>query len=152
VIAIGLIVTFSGRYGINLYNTAWILVLAYVLKYASLGFQPVLTGFAGIAPALVEASRISGARTARVWRSIVLPILRPEFMGAFFLVLIPILGELTMSIFLASPAFRPIGAVLFDLQDYADQASAGALSIVLVILVLLMNEAARLLSRGRLGY
>jgi iron(III) transport system permease protein len=152
VIALGLIVTLSGGYGLNLYNTPWILVTAYVLKHSSLAFQPAATGFAGLSHSLIEAARLSGASRAGVWRRIVLPILRPELMGGFFLVLIPILGELTMSVFLASPSFRPIGSVLFDLQDYADQASAGALSILLVVLVLAMNELARFLSRGRLGY
>jgi iron(III) transport system permease protein len=152
VLALGLIVTLSGRYGVNLYNTPWILVAAYVLKHASLAFQPAVTGLSGVSSSLIEAARLSGARTGRVWRRILLPILKPELMGGFFLVLIPILGELTMSVFLSSPSFRPIGSVLFDLQDYADQASAAALSILLVCMVLALNELARLLSRGRLGY
>jgi len=80
------------------------------------------------------------------------PLLEGELIGGFFLVLVPILGELTMSIFLASPSFRSVGTVLFDLQDYADQAAAGALSILLVAAVILANEAGRIASRGRLGY
>lgn len=152
VIALGLIVTCSGRFGINLYNTAWIVVVAFVLKHLNLAFQPLRTGASNISASLVEAARLSGASRARVWSKIVLPILRPECLGGFFLVLIPILGELTMSVFLSSPKFRSIGTVLFDLQDYADQASAAALSVVLVLMILFLNEAARLLSRGRLGY
>jgi iron(III) transport system permease protein len=152
VLALGLIVVLSGRFGLNFYNTPWILVTAYVLKYVSLGFQPALLGLLGISPSLIEAARLSGAGRAGLWRRILFPILSPELMGGFFFVLIPILGELTMSVFLASPSFRPIGAVLFDLQDYADQAAAGALSMLLVVLVLILNETARWLSRGKLGY
>jgi iron(III) transport system permease protein len=152
VIALGLIVTCSGAYGVNLYNTPWIVVLAMLLKHQNLAFQPLVTGLSGIAPALTEAARLAGASPATTWRRIVLPILKPELFGGFFLVLIPILGELTMSIFLASPSFRSLGTVLFDLQDYADHASAGALSIILVAVILLSNELARLLTRGKLGY
>ena len=152
ILALGLIVVASGRYGINLYNTPWIVVAAFLVKHLSLAFQPLRTGYGAISESLIEAARLSGASGARIWGRIVLPILRPEWMGGFFLVLIPILGELTMSIFLASPSFRSFGTVLFDLQDYADQASAAALSMLLVGLVLLLNQLAYTVSRGKLGY
>lgn len=152
IIALGLIVSCSGRFGINLYNTPWIVVLAMLLKHQSLAFQPLRTGFANVGGALIEAARLAGATKGQLWGRIVLPILRPEIFGGFFLVLIPILGELTMSIFLASPSFRSLGTVLFDLQDYADHASAGALSILLLVLILTANQLARWLTGGRVGY
>lgn len=152
IIALGLIVACSGRFGINFYNTPWIVVLAMVLKHQNLAFQPLATGFKNLGPALTEAARLAGASPRSVWTRIILPILRPECLGAFFLVLVPVLGELTMSIFLSSPSYRSLGTVLFDLQDYADQASAGALAVILVVLVLAANETARLISRGKVGY
>lgn len=152
IIALGLIVVASGQYGLNLYNTAWIVVAAFVLKHSSLAFQPLRAGFESISDSLSEAARLSGATVPQVWARIFLPILKPELIGGFFLVLVPILGELTMSIFLVSPSYKSIGTLLFDLQDYADQASAAALSVILVVSVLLTNEFARLVSRGRLGY
>jgi iron(III) transport system permease protein len=152
IIAIGLIVTCSGRYGINLYNTAWIAVVAFFLKHFNLAYQPVKNGLTGISNSLFEAAKLSGAKKPEIWRRILIPMLRPEITGGFFLVLIPILGELTMSVFLVSPKFRTIGTVLFDLQDYADQSSAAALSVLLILLILAANEATRFLSRGKLGY
>ncbi|MGE0616035.1 MAG: ABC transporter permease [Bacteriovoracia bacterium] len=152
IIALGLIVVYSGQYGINLYNTPWIVVVALILKHLNLAYQPLRTGMANISQSLFEAAELSGARGLQVWSRVVLPILRPECVGGFFLVLVPILGELTMSIFLASPGYRSIGTVLFDLQDYADQASAGALSVLLVLMILIVNELTRWLSRGKLGY
>lgn len=152
VIALGLIVACTGKYGINLYNTPWIVVLAFVLKHQNLAYQPLRTGITNLSPSLGEAARLSGATATATWRKIILPILRPELVGGFFLALVPILGELTMSIFLASPRFRSLGTVLFDLQDYADQASAGALAIILMVLIFAANEAGRIFSRGRVGY
>lgn len=152
ILALGLIVTCSGRFWINWYNTPWIVVAAFVIKHISLVFQPMRTGLANLSHSLQEAARTSGARDSQVWGRIILPILKPEWMGGFFLVLIPILGELTMSVFLTSPSYRSIGTVLFDLQDYADQTSAAALAILLVISILILNELTRWVSRGRLGY
>jgi iron(III) transport system permease protein len=152
IIALGLIVTCSGRFGINLYNTAWIAVLAFFIKHFNLAFQPLKTGLGNISSSLFEAAQLSGAGRWETWGRVVLPMLKADVMGAFFLVLIPILGELTMSIFLVSPKFQSIGTVLFDLQDYADQSSAAALSMILIVVILVVNEAARILSKGRLGY
>ncbi|MBI3533944.1 MAG: ABC transporter permease subunit [Deltaproteobacteria bacterium] len=152
IIAIGLIIFYSGGKLFNFYNTPWIVVIAYILKHQNLAFQPLKTGLMNISTTLMEAAQVSGAHPLKVWTAIVLPILKPEVLGGFFLVLIPILGELTMSIFLASPVFQSIGTVLFDLQDYADQTSAAALSILLVIFVLCLNQLAWSVSKGKVGY
>lgn len=93
VIALGLIVCASGKYGINLYNTAWIAVLAYVIKHFYMAFQSLKTGYAGISTSLVEAAKLCGASTSQTWRRIMIPMLQPEILGGFFLVLIPILGD-----------------------------------------------------------
>ena len=152
ILALGAIMLYSGRFGLNLYNTAWIVVAAFIFKHANLAFQPLRTGLANISGSLSEAAKLSGASTRQIWFKILLPILRPELVGAFFLVLIPILGELTMSIFLVSPNYRSIATLLFDLQDYADQSSAAALSILLVGTVLASNEITVRLSNGKMGY
>ncbi len=152
VIALGLIVCASGKYGINLYNTAWIAVAAYVIKHFHMAFQSLKTGFSNISVSLVEAAKLCGAGPTQTWRRVMIPMLQPEILGGFFLVMVPILGELTMSVFLASPSFRTIGMVMFELQDYADQNSAAAMSILLILLVLAGNGMARILSKGKLGY
>jgi iron(III) transport system permease protein len=152
IIALGLIVTYSGRFVFNVYNTVWILVLAFVYKHLNLGFQPIKSGYLSLAKSLSEAARLSGASSFQTWRHILLPLLLPECFGAFFIVMIPVLGELTMSIFLANPQFKPIGVVIYELQDYADQNAAAALSILIVIAIFALNGFARLVSRGRIGY
>lgn len=152
VIALGLIMIYSGKFELNLYNTVWIAVIAFVIKHLNLAFQPLRTGLESLSQSLIEAGQLSGASRFRVWTRIVLPLLKPEIVGGFFIVLIPILGELTMSVFLTSPNFHSIGTLLFDLQDYADQKSAAALSILLVVSILSLNEVAFRATKGRLGY
>ncbi len=146
-IAIGLIMVLSGRWGINLYNTPWIVVVAYVLKHTNLAFQPLRTGYLNLSGALTEAGRLAGAKSTETWGRIVFPLLRPELAGGFLLCLIPILGELTMSIFLVSPSFRSIGTLIFELQDYADQIAAAALSVLLLCVTLVLHALARILNK-----
>jgi len=152
ILALGLIVTGSGRYSINIYNTAWILILAYVIKHLSLAFQPLRISLSSISPSIIEAARLAGSNVTEIWTHILLPLLKPEILGGFFLVFLPILSELTMSVMLVGPTTKNLGALIFQLQDYADQSSASVLSIFLVIVILTINELTRFLSRGKLGY
>ncbi len=152
ILALGLIVVGSGRFGFSIYNTAWILISAYVIKHMSLAFLPLRIALSSLSPSLVEASRLAGANSRETWQRILIPLLKPEILGSFFLVFLPILSELTMSVMLVGPTTKNLGALIFQLQDYADQSSAAVLSIFLVIVILLINELTRLLSRGKLGY
>lgn len=152
ILALGLIVVGSGKYGINIYNTAWILIAAYIIKHLSLAYQPLRIALTGISSSLVEAAKLAGSSPREIWRQILLPLLKPEILGGFFLVFLPILSELTMSVMLVGPTTTNLGSLIFQLQDYADQASASVLSIVLVVVILIVNELTRFLSKGKLGY
>jgi iron(III) transport system permease protein len=152
ILALGLIVTGSGKYGVDIYNSAWILVVAYIVKHLNLAFQPLRIALGSVSPALIEAARLSGSGLPEIWKSILMPLLKPELLGGFFLVFLPILSELTMSVMLVGPSTKNLGSLIFQLQDYADQASASVLSIFLVVVILLVNEFTRILSRGKLGY
>lgn len=152
ILALGLIVVGSGNYGISIYNTAWILIVAYIIKHLHLAYQPLRIALSGISPSLVEAAKLSGSNSREIWKEILLPLLKPEILGAFFLVFLPILSELTMSVMLVGPETKNLGSLIFQLQDYADQASASVLSIVLVVVILIVNELTRFISKGKLGY
>jgi iron(III) transport system permease protein len=152
VLALGLIITGSGKFGINIYNTVWILIAAYIIKHLSLAFQTLRISLTSISPSIVEAGRLAGANSREIWQGILIPLLKPEILGGFFLVFLPILSELTMSVMLVGPTTKNIGALIFQLQDYADQASASVLSIFLVVVILIINELTRYISRGKLGY
>src|SRR5262245_19652095 len=90
-------------------------------------------------PVLEEAARMSGARTGRVLRDIWLPLLARSLSAAWWLALLPILTELTMSVLLTGPGAATLGTVLFDLQEYADQPSAAALAWMLFTVALAVS-------------
>ena len=45
VIALALIITFSGNFGLNLYSTMWIMVVAYLVKYMTMSVRTILCFF-----------------------------------------------------------------------------------------------------------
>jgi iron(III) transport system permease protein len=57
--------------GIRLYDTIWILLIAYVARFLVFGVRTVMAGLAQVHESLEEAARISGAGRAAAFRDIV---------------------------------------------------------------------------------
>ena len=54
VIALALIVTFSGNYGLNLYSTMWILIVSYLVKYMTMSVRTIAASFLIFMPSFYE--------------------------------------------------------------------------------------------------
>ncbi|MDD4975747.1 MAG: iron ABC transporter permease [Bacteriovorax sp.] len=156
VLALALILSFSrGFFGIgpSLYNTLWIILLAYVIKYMSLSLKTIGDGYQQIHPSLEEAARISGAGWWTIMHTIYWPLLSSALMASAFLVFMPVISELTMTILLTGPGLDTIGPLIFQFQEYSDVGGGGAsvLSAIVIFFVLLLNFTLKTLSKGRYG-
>ena len=123
VLALAFILSFSrGYFGIgpSMYNTLWIILIAYIVKYMSLSIKTIGDGYQQIHPSLEEAARISGAGWFTVMRTIYWPLLTPALMASAFLVFMPVISELTMTILLTGPGLETIGPLIFQFQEYSD--------------------------------
>ena len=136
----------------TLYNTLWIILVAYVGRYMIFGVRPTAASLAQVHTSLEEAARVSGAGWLRTFRDIVLPLVLPGIFAAWFLVFIPTLRELTVSILLWSAGNETIGVMVFNLQESGQEGPGAALALVMIGLLVAANYAARWLSRGRVGY
>ena len=103
VMALALIIVFSGKYGLNLYNTMAILILAYLIKYLAFAVRTICAALEQIDLSLEEAAQISGASWIQSFRDIILPLVRPGLIAAWFLVFMACFYELTMTILLYGP-------------------------------------------------
>lgn len=149
VLAIGLLLAWNRP--VDLRNTAWILLVAYVAKHAALAARAIGEGLGTVDAALADAARLSGARLAFRIRSIWIPLVLPSLVAAWFLVFLPSFSELTMSVILAGPGLDTIGTRMFELQEYEGPAAASVLATVVLGFVVLANSGLRLLTRGRFG-
>ena len=136
----------------TLYNTLWIILIAYVGRYMIFGVRPTAASLAQVHTSLEEAARVSGGGWLRTFRDIVLPLVLPGIFAAWFLVFIPTLRELTVSILLWSAGNETIGVMVFNLQESGQEGPGAALALVMIGLLVVANYAARWLSRGRVGY
>jgi iron(III) transport system permease protein len=137
---------------LTLFNTLWIIWLAYLMRYLAFGVRATTGPLSLMDRSLEEASRICGASSRTTFRRIVLPMLLPALFGGFFLVLIPTLRELTISVLLWSPGNETIGVVVFNLQEAGETQAAAAVAVLMLMLVGVINVAMRRLSGGRVGY
>jgi iron(III) transport system permease protein len=156
VLALALILAFSQGYfgwGPSLYNTLFLILLAYVIKYCSLSLKIMGDGYQQIHPSLEEAARVSGASWGTLMLTIYWPLLKTSIMASVFLVFMPVVSELTMTILLTGPGLETIGSLIFQLQEYSDMGGGGAsvLSVIVVLFILVLNYSLKFISKGRYG-
>ena len=135
VIALGVILTWSGRFGINIYNTAWIIFVAYIARYMAFSLKSNSAALEQVHDSLVEASRASGATPWQSLRDVVIPLIRPGMVAAFFLIFLPALRELTTSVLLYGPTTRTIGVAIYTLNEDGETVYACALAGVAMLLI-----------------
>ena len=147
VVAVALILTFAAElrlivvervtFVLALGGTTVLLLLAYVVKEAALGFRAVDEALDQLHPSLEEAARLAGAGPIRAFVDASLPLLRPHLVAAAVAVALPCFTELTMSVLLQAPGTSTLGVVLFSLYEYGNPQEAMALAAVLVVVALL---------------
>lgn len=148
VIALGCILTWSGRFGINLYNTAGIIFVAYIARYMAFAIKSNSAALEQVSDSLEEASRSCGATHWQTLKNIVVPLIRPGMISAFFLIFLPALRELTTSVLLYGPTTRTIGVAIYALNEDGETVRAAALaSVALVIIFIGEFSIRKLLAR-----
>ncbi|XSF06759.1 iron ABC transporter permease [Myxococcus faecalis] len=157
VLALALLVAFSRdwrfilvdrvAFVLALAHTPWLLLVAYAAKYLALGTRNASEALAQLDPSLTEAARVSGAGPLRAFLDVPLPLLRPALTVAFILTFLACATEITMSVLLVPAGSEVLGKLLFDLQSYADPASAAVLACAFVALVVAGQAVLALASR-----
>jgi iron(III) transport system permease protein len=138
--------------GVSIYNTLWILLVAYIARYLAFGVRTTSASLQQIHESMEEAARISGATWFQTFRDIVLPLIAPGFFASWFLVFMPTLRELTISILLWSSKRETIGVMVFNLQESGNTVASAALAVIMMLVLLIANITTRKLTRGRVGF
>lgn len=148
VIALALIITFSGNYGLNIYSTMWILIVGYLVKYMTMSVRTVAASLSQVHISLEEAALNSGASWLRTCKDIIIPLVMPSIVAGWFLIFMPSFYELTMSNLLYGADTKTIGVLLYELQTYADTQNASVLSVIILIIVLAGNLVLNKITKG----
>ena len=148
-IALALIISMSGKFRINIYNTLSIMIIAYMIKYMMMGMRTVVSAMSQIHPSLEEAAQISGANWLRMLKDVTVPLIGASIVAGFFLIFMPSFYELTMSTLLYSSNTKTIGYELYIYQTYHSQQVASALATAILVFVIAVNFILNKLTKGQ---
>jgi len=151
VLAIGVILAWSGSLGINLYNTLWIILVAYIARYLSFSMKTSSAALLQVHPSLEEAVRTCGASHTESLKDITLPLIRPAMVSGFFLIFLPAMREVTTSVLLYGPYTRTLGVQIYSLRDAGMMPQASALGSVAIVLIVVVNTIVNALNQRRKG-
>jgi iron(III) transport system permease protein len=146
VVALGL-VSFTIHHAFALYQSSLELIVAYAILFLPLALVGVRSSIAAAPARLEEVARSLGARPAKVWLRVTLPLIAPGLAVAFALVFISSATELTATLVL-----RPTGVNTLATRfwAYTSELSYGSAAPYAALMVAVSAVPAYLLSR-RLG-
>lgn len=151
VLAIGVILAWSGKLGVTLYNTIWIILVAYLARYLSFSMKTSSAALLQVHPSLEEAARTCGASHTESLKDITLPLIRPAMVSGFFLIFLPAMREVTTSVLLYGPYTRTLGVQIYSLRDAGMMPQAAALGSVAIAMIIICNTIVNYLTKDRKG-
>lgn len=152
VLSIGVILAWQGSIlGINLYNTIWIIIVAYLARYLSFSMKTSSAALLQVSSSLEEAARACGASHTESLADITLPLIRPAMVSGFFLIFLPAMREVTTSILLYGPKTRTLGVQIYGLRDAGMIPQAAALATVAIGIIIILNTVVNYIVKDRKG-
>ncbi|WP_153505861.1 ABC transporter permease [Cumulibacter manganitolerans] len=141
-------VAVSVRFARGLYQTGFLLVLAYVVLFLPRAVVAVRSGLEHAQPALVESARSLGISSFGAFRRVVLPLMARPIAAGAVLVFMAASTELTATLLLAPTGVSTLATGFWAASDQLDYVTAAPYALALIVLsvplsVTLMREAAR---------
>ena len=149
VIALGLIMTMRGNYGINIYGTAYIMIIAYLVKHLMMGMRTVSSSMSQVHSSLEESSQAAGASWLRTMKRITVPLIFPSVAAGWFLIFIPSFYELSMTTLLYSGTTKTIGFQLYEYWTFTSQPMSCAMAAGILLFVAVLNFVLSRITKGR---
>lgn len=151
VLAIGVILSWSGALKINLYNTIWIILIAYIARYLAFSMKSASASLQQVHYSLEDAARSCGATHMESLKDVTLPLIRPAIISGFFLIFLPAMRELTTSVLLYGPYTRTLGVAIYSLKTDGNVVQASALASLTILLIIVANQVVNFITKDRKG-
>lgn len=149
VLAIGVILSWSGAFGINLYNTLWIILVAYIARYLAFSMKSASASLQQVHYSLEDAARTCGATHFESLTDVTLPLIRPAMISGFFLIFLPAMRELTTSVLLYGPYTRTLGVAIYSLRSDGYIVDSSALASLAIVLIIICNTVVNAILKDR---
>jgi iron(III) transport system permease protein len=131
-----------------LYGTFAILVLITVVKNLPFTSRTGIAAMLQIDKSLEEAARVQGIGWLRRMGRIIIPLSMSGLVSGMLLTFITAMRELSLIVLLLSPANMVLTGVIFSYQEQGMAQHSGAVTLLLVLIIIAVNILVRALSGG----
>ncbi len=136
-LGIGLIHLFNHSWSSWFYQSAGIVLLAFFIRYVSLGWNTVAHSVQATDPNLVDVARLEGANGWQMFRHVLWPQIRPQITIAWYVVFLLCLWDVESMILVMPPGGETLAVRIFNLLHYGYNPQVNALCVTLLALALL---------------
>ena len=130
-----------------LVGTAAIIIINYTIRELPVGVEGGIASLRQIDPSIEEAATDLGADSATVFRTIVLPLIRPAFLSSLSYTFVRSMTAVSAVIFLISARWYHLTVLIYNFSENLRFGLASVLSTVLIIIVFSAFGLMRLLVR-----
>ena len=133
-LGIGLIVLLNRPWFALLYQSAAIVILAFVIRYLAVGWNAVAHAFQAVDRDLTDVARLDGASRWQMLRYVQWPQVAPQAAAAWYVVFLLCLWDVESIILVVPPGGETLALRVFNLLHYGHNAQVNALCLTLVVL------------------
>lgn len=130
-----------------LVGTAAIIVINYIIRELPVGVEGGVATLKQIDPAIEEAAQNLGANPQTVFRTIILPLIRPAFISSLSYTFVRSMTAVSAVVFLISAKWYHITMQIYNFSENLRFGLASVLSSVLILIILAVFGLLRLLVR-----
>lgn len=130
-----------------LVGTAFIIVINYVVRELPVGLETGAASLRQIDPSIEEAAQDLGADMPTVFKSIVLPLIRPAFLTSMSYTFVRSMTAVSAVIFLISARWYHLTVQIYNFSENLRFGLASVLATALIVIVLAAFGVMRLLVR-----
>lgn len=136
VVGLGFVLAFSHP-PINLYNTWWILLGAYFVRFGGLGVRNIVAKMRQISAELEEAGQVVGLSRLRILTAIAIPLMKQALGSTMLLIFINVVKEISATSILAGQNVQTLAYMAFLRYTEGDYTTGSAISVLMVALALI---------------
>lgn len=127
------LVFFGARHAPWVYQTTYLLILGYMVRYATLAIGPLRSQLSRINPRMEEAGRLLGLSEIRVLGRVTAPVARGGLLTGAALVFLSTMKELPVTLLLAPTGFNTLATRIWSATEEAFYARAAAPTLILLL-------------------
>jgi ABC-type Fe3+ transport system permease subunit/DNA-binding beta-propeller fold protein YncE len=131
-IGIALIKIFNRPVLVAFYQSAGIVILAFVIRFFAPGWTAARHAVGSVDPVLTDAAKVEGATGWQMLRHVIGPQIAPQIAAAWYVVYLLCLWDVESMILVVPPGGETLALRIFNLLHYGHNAQVNALCLMLL--------------------